>query len=164
MNDSQSTNGDESLWFLGTSVMPELDGVTVGVYRRGESDGFVVGDRLRIDAADYVVGSGLTDDTFPYRRRPDLPTLEAGGLYFHDHGDMTVRFLGTASVFELHGETVGICQSVDESDTFVILTQRGYNQGETLTPIGDRLAEQFRVAIDNRRARMPVGKKRNGLQ
>ncbi len=66
----------------------------------------------------------------------DLDSFEPGAIYRHLHSDEIVQFVGVASMPELDGENVGVFRFV-EGGGCLIATKRGFNQGETFTPIAE---------------------------
>jgi hypothetical protein len=64
----------------------------------------------------------------------DLDSFEAGAFYRHMESGETVQFVGVASMPELDGEDVGVFR-FPQGGSCLIATKRGYDQGETFTPV-----------------------------
>ena len=71
--------------------------------------------------------------------RPDLGSFEVGALYKHRDSDEVCEFIGRLALLE---EVVGVFRWVD-SDTCVLATQRGYDNGEVFQPLGDAITDDI---------------------
>ena len=64
----------------------------------------------------------------------DLDSFEGGAFYRHVESGETVQFVGVASMPELDGEDVGVFRFA-QGGSCLIATKRGYDRGETFTPV-----------------------------
>ena len=68
------------------------------------------------------------------RSRPDIADLEIGAIYRHDYTGALAEFIGTALMFELDGEDVGLMRWLDGSG-YIVATIQSLDYGETFTRV-----------------------------
>ena len=68
------------------------------------------------------------------RSRPDIADFEVGGVDRHDYTGQLAEFIGTALMFELDGEDVGLMRWLDGSG-YIVATIQSWDYGETFTRV-----------------------------